>query len=30
MNDHEDVYDEYEMLRDAFGPEALEVENNIF
>ena len=30
MNDHEDVYDEYEMLSDAFGPEALEVENNIF
>ena len=29
MNDQEDVYDEYEMLRDAFGPEALEVENNI-
>nr|XP_017233132.1 PREDICTED: uncharacterized protein LOC108207183 [Daucus carota subsp. sativus] len=29
VNDQEDVYDEYEMLRDAFGPEALEVENNI-
>ena len=28
MNYHEDVYDEHEMLRDAFGPEALEVENN--
>ena len=29
MNDHEDVFAEYEMLRDAFGSEALEVENNI-
>ena len=29
MNDQEDVYDEYEILRDTFGPEALEVENNI-
>ena len=29
MNDQEDMYDEYEMLRDAFGPESFEVENNI-
>ena len=27
MNDHDD---EYEMLRDVFGPKALEVENDIF
>ena len=29
MNDQEDVYDEYKILRDAFRSEALEVENNI-
>lgn len=29
MNNYEDEYDEYEMLRDVFGPDALEEENNI-